>query len=89
MNLQMVDVVVNLFDGSRKEFPFFFIRSRNIRYVHIPPDVNIMETLEERMKAAQRVPLGGEERNELQILITRRKREQFLRRKNALASSSK
>ncbi|OQR74099.1 U7 snRNA-associated Sm protein LSm10-like [Tropilaelaps mercedesae] len=88
MNLQLLDATVSLFDGAQRTFPYFFVRGRNIRYVHIPPDVNIMETLEKRVRGAQRVVPAGQERNELQILITRRKREQFLRQKAKMRQST-
>lgn len=79
MNLQMVDVTITLINGCHRTFPYFFVRGRNVRYVHIPPDVNIMKTIEDQVQRAQRSVPANQQRNELQVLITRRKREQFRR----------
>lgn len=79
MNVQMVDATITLINGFQRTFPYFYIRGRNVRYVHIPCDINIMATIEERVKSAQRITPLNQQRNELQILITRRKREQLQR----------
>ncbi|XP_003736982.1 U7 snRNA-associated Sm-like protein LSm10 [Galendromus occidentalis] len=83
MNIQMSDAVVTMPNGSSRQFSFLHVRGRNVRYVHIPPDVNIMKTIEDRVQRVQGVIPAAQAPNDLAVMITRRKREQLRRRRLA------
>lgn len=52
MNTTLTDAVVVAPDGRQlKTCEEFFVQGKNIRYVHIPDDVNIIKTIEEQVKS--------------------------------------
>lgn len=54
MNISMSDAVFTDARGNKQKFPHFFVQSRLIRYVQIPPDVDMMKTLSEQVSMGER-----------------------------------
>jgi hypothetical protein len=44
--------------GCQKHMPLIFVRGSNIRFVHIPDNVNIMQAVEERRLVLDRAALA-------------------------------
>ncbi|CAG9835351.1 unnamed protein product [Diabrotica balteata] len=55
MNIDMNDVVFRDPLGNKYCFEQFFVRHRNIRYVHIPKELNSMELIQENISGLKRV----------------------------------
>ncbi|XP_024388930.1 uncharacterized protein [Physcomitrium patens] len=48
MNVIIKDATVEDVEGVQKQLPLVFLRGSNIRFVHIPDNVDIMKLVEER-----------------------------------------
>uniref|UniRef100_T1IY48 Sm domain-containing protein n=1 Tax=Strigamia maritima TaxID=126957 RepID=T1IY48_STRMM len=55
MNVQMNDVVFLAPNGSLKKFQTFFIQGRQVRYVHIPDDVDIGVAIQSNLTSIKNV----------------------------------
>ncbi|XP_028155466.1 U7 snRNA-associated Sm-like protein LSm10 [Diabrotica virgifera virgifera] len=55
MNIDMDDVIFRDALGNEYCFEQFFVRHRNIRYVHIPKELNCMELIQENISGMRRV----------------------------------
>lgn len=49
MNVIIKDAMIEDVEGCQKHMPLIFVRGSNIRFVHIPDNVNIMQAVEERV----------------------------------------
>lgn len=50
MNVTLTDAVVFSLDGRQLICEEFFVQGKNVRYIHIPDDVDIMKTIEEQVE---------------------------------------
>ena len=55
MNIDLSDVKFQNIYGEENNFEKFYVRGPNIRYVHIPADVNMLETIQEEIKKSEQV----------------------------------
>ncbi|KAJ8273420.1 hypothetical protein GJAV_G00101420 [Gymnothorax javanicus] len=55
MNIRLEDVLYRDRRGQMSKLADLFITGRNVRYVHIPDDVDIMSTIEAQLKMISRV----------------------------------
>ncbi|KAK7791716.1 hypothetical protein R5R35_000290 [Gryllus longicercus] len=54
MNLVMSDVTYVDGRGSEYNFDSFFVHARNIRYIHIPTELSIIQTINEQLQKMKR-----------------------------------
>ncbi|NWX90887.1 LSM10 protein, partial [Nothoprocta ornata] len=59
MNVRLVDVTFTDRQGAACRLDELFVTGRNVRYVHIPDDVDIRATIEQQLQAIQRVRYFG------------------------------
>ena len=50
MNITMSDVTLKLLTGKERKFDSFFVNGRNIRYVHIPDEIDMRKSMEKVLK---------------------------------------
>ncbi|XP_061110835.1 U7 snRNA-associated Sm-like protein LSm10 [Conger conger] len=62
MNIRLEEVVYRDRRGQISKLADLFITGRNVRYVHIPDSVNIMDTIQEQLRVISRVRNFGGER---------------------------
>ncbi|CAK6440950.1 unnamed protein product [Pipistrellus nathusii] len=55
MNIRLANVTYTDRWGRQAELDDLFVTGRNVRYVHIPDDVNITETIERQLQIIHRV----------------------------------
>ena len=55
MNVTMSDALLETYKGDSTEFTSFFVQGVNIRYVHIPDDVNIRRAIEKELGIRQKM----------------------------------
>ncbi|XP_006094206.1 U7 snRNA-associated Sm-like protein LSm10 [Myotis yumanensis] len=55
MNIRLANVTYTDRYGRQAELDDLFVTGRNVRYVHIPDDVNITETIERQLQIIHRV----------------------------------
>ncbi|XP_005997298.1 U7 snRNA-associated Sm-like protein LSm10 [Latimeria chalumnae] len=55
MNIRLSEVTYTDRNGQSHQLEDFFVTGRNVRYVHIPQDVNIIETIEAQLQKIHRV----------------------------------
>jgi small nuclear ribonucleoprotein (snRNP)-like protein len=58
MNVIIKDARIEDVEGCQKHMPLIFVRGSNIRFVHIPDNVNIMQAVEERRLVLDRAALA-------------------------------
>ncbi|XP_028675432.1 U7 snRNA-associated Sm-like protein LSm10 [Erpetoichthys calabaricus] len=69
MNIRLTEVVYTDPRGKETKLDDFFVTGRNVRYVHIPDEVNIMKTIETQLQKIHRVRnFGGESRGRKEYL---------------------
>lgn len=49
MNITVSDAIFTDVCGNEFYYDMFFVKERNIRYVHIPEEVNIMQTIDQKV----------------------------------------
>lgn len=59
MNVRLAEVTFTDRQGTVSQLDELFVTGRNIRYVHIPDDVDIRATIEEQLQAIHRVRFFG------------------------------
>ncbi|KAM3933464.1 U7 snRNA-associated Sm-like protein LSm10 isoform 2-T3 [Leptodactylus fuscus] len=65
MNIRLKKVTYTDRHGQEAKLDDLFVTGRNVRYVHIPEEVNIIQTIEEQLKKIQSVRgFGGKGRKE-------------------------
>ncbi|KAM6219537.1 U7 snRNA-associated Sm-like protein LSm10 [Rhynchocyon petersi] len=65
MNIRLANVTYTDRWGHQVELEDLFVTGRNVRYVHIPDDVNITATIEQQLQIIHRVRnFGGQGRQE-------------------------
>lgn len=55
MNIDLSQVTFQNIYGEKSQFDKFYVRGCNVRYVHIPVDVNILETIQSEIKKSERI----------------------------------
>ena len=55
MNIDVSNVVFKNIYGQENKFDKFYIRGRNVRYVHIPLDVDIIDTVQKEVQKADKI----------------------------------
>uniref|UniRef100_A0A1A8FC49 LSM10, U7 small nuclear RNA associated n=1 Tax=Nothobranchius korthausae TaxID=1143690 RepID=A0A1A8FC49_9TELE len=61
MNVRLKDVLYQDRRGRRRQLQDLFITGRNVRYVHIPDDVDMMKTIQNQLDKIHRVRSFGSE----------------------------
>ncbi|XP_068924052.1 U7 snRNA-associated Sm-like protein LSm10 [Petaurus breviceps papuanus] len=61
MNIRLAEVTYTDRQGQQVQLDDLFVTGRNVRYVHIPDDVNITATIEQQLQAIHRVRNFGSE----------------------------
>ncbi|XP_072275890.1 U7 snRNA-associated Sm-like protein LSm10 [Pyxicephalus adspersus] len=65
MNVRLAKVTYTDRQGKKSKLDDLFINGRNVRYIHIPEEVDIIHTIEEQLKKIQNVRgFGGKGRKE-------------------------
>ncbi|KAM5182040.1 U7 snRNA-associated Sm-like protein LSm10 [Mantella aurantiaca] len=65
MNVRLAKVTYTDRQGKESKLDDLFINGRNVRYIHIPEEVDIIHTIEEQLKKIQTVRgFGGKGRKE-------------------------
>ncbi|KAM4795135.1 U7 snRNA-associated Sm-like protein LSm10 [Rhinophrynus dorsalis] len=65
MNIRLAKVTYSDRQGKQTSLDDLFITGRNVRYVHIPEEVNVIRTIEEQLGKIQSVRgFGGKGRRE-------------------------
>ncbi|XP_073474077.1 U7 snRNA-associated Sm-like protein LSm10 [Aquarana catesbeiana] len=65
MNVRLEKVTYTDRRGKESKLDDLFINGRNVRYIHIPEEVDIIHTIEERLKKIQGIRgFGGKGRKE-------------------------
>ncbi|XP_064490953.1 U7 snRNA-associated Sm-like protein LSm10 [Pseudopipra pipra] len=59
MNVRLAEVTLTDRRGAVSHLDELFVTGRNVRYVHIPDDVDIRATIEEQLRAIHRVRFFG------------------------------
>ncbi|KAG8534528.1 hypothetical protein GDO81_019217 [Engystomops pustulosus] len=68
MNIRLKKVTYTDRHGQDAKLEDLFVTGRNVRYVHIPEEVNILHTIEEQLKKIQSVRgFGGKGRKEFAL----------------------
>ncbi|KAG8588372.1 hypothetical protein GDO81_005961 [Engystomops pustulosus] len=68
MNIRLKKVTYTDRHGQEAKLEDLFVTGRNVRYVHIPEEVNILDTIEEQLKKIQSVRgFGGKGRKEFAL----------------------
>ncbi|XP_015204146.1 U7 snRNA-associated Sm-like protein LSm10 [Lepisosteus oculatus] len=62
MNVRLEEVVYKDRRGGLRRLDDFFVTGRNVRYVHLPDEVNIMKTIEQQLEKIHRVRNFGGDR---------------------------
>ncbi|NWY68134.1 LSM10 protein, partial [Erithacus rubecula] len=69
MNVRLAEVTFTDRKGAVSHLDELFVTGRNIRYVHIPDEVNIQATIEEQLRAIHRVRyFGGRDKGRREFL---------------------
>ncbi|XP_044527434.1 U7 snRNA-associated Sm-like protein LSm10 [Gracilinanus agilis] len=61
MNIRLAEVTYTDRQGQQVHLDDLFVTGRNVRYVHIPDDVDITATIEQQLQAIHRVRNFGSE----------------------------
>ncbi|XP_020839312.1 U7 snRNA-associated Sm-like protein LSm10 isoform X2 [Phascolarctos cinereus] len=61
MNIRLAEVTYTDRQGQQVQLDDLFVTGRNVRYVHIPDDVDITTTIEQQLQAIHRVRNFGSE----------------------------
>ncbi|XP_029475532.1 U7 snRNA-associated Sm-like protein LSm10 [Rhinatrema bivittatum] len=61
MNIRLAEVVYTDRKGRVSQLDDFFVTGRNVRYVHIPDEVDIVSTVENQLQKIHRVRNFGSE----------------------------
>ncbi|XP_027720476.1 U7 snRNA-associated Sm-like protein LSm10 [Vombatus ursinus] len=61
MNIRLAEVTYTDRQGQQVQLDDLFVTGRNVRYVHIPDDVDITATIEQQLQAIHRVRNFGSE----------------------------
>ncbi|CAJ0936598.1 unnamed protein product [Ranitomeya imitator] len=65
MNIRLEKVIYTDRHGQEAKLEDLFVTGRNVRYVHIPEEVDIIHTIEEQLKKIQSIRgFGGKGRKE-------------------------
>ncbi|XP_075051540.1 U7 snRNA-associated Sm-like protein LSm10 [Mixophyes fleayi] len=68
MNIRLAKVTYTDRHGKMAKLDDLFVTGRNVRYVHIPDEVDIIQTIEEQLKKIQSVRgFGGKGRKEFTL----------------------
>ena len=59
MNISLTNATFNTLAGNKTHFDKFYIRGIQIRYVHIPDDVDVKNTITKRIKQEQNIGKKG------------------------------
>ena len=59
MDIEMSDVTVTLVDGTTMHMDNFHITGKQIRYVHIPDEVDMLKTIQRRLADVQGIRTAG------------------------------
>ncbi|XP_078093846.1 U7 snRNA-associated Sm-like protein LSm10 [Mustelus asterias] len=63
MNIRLSDVTYTDRWGRVSQLDNFFVTGRNVRYVHIPDEINIIKTIQSQLEKIHRVRnFGGKDR---------------------------
>ena len=96
MNATLTDAKFTTLSGASAKFEHFYIQGSNIRYVHIPPSVNIMSTMKKQLqmihgKNRRKFKVPGTVTKKAQRDIDREKQRRLQRKEciNKLANSIK
>lgn len=74
MNVRLAEVTFTDRQGAVSQLDELFVTGRNIRYVHIPDEVDIRATIEEQLQAIHRVRFfGGRDKGRREFLHTKHK----------------
>ncbi|NXM06004.1 LSM10 protein, partial [Tyrannus savana] len=69
MNVRLAEVTLTDRRGAVTRLEQLFVSGRNVRYVHIPDGVDIRATIEEQLRAIQRVrSFGAQDRGRREYL---------------------
>ena len=55
MNVHMCDVVFTTWDGEESKLEFFYVQGKNIRYVHIPDEVDMLDAIKSQLSVYDNV----------------------------------
>ncbi|XP_005058366.1 U7 snRNA-associated Sm-like protein LSm10 [Oenanthe melanoleuca] len=74
MNVRLAEVTFTDRQGAVSQLDELFVTGRNIRYVHIPDEVDIRATIEEQLRAIHRVRyFGGRDKGRREFLHAKHK----------------
>lgn len=74
MNVRLAEVTFTDRQGAVSSLDELFVTGRNIRYVHIPDEVDIRATIEEQLQAIHRVRyFGGRDKGRREFLHDKHK----------------
>lgn len=74
MNVRLAEVTFTDRQGATSHLDELFVTGRNIRYVHIPDEVDIRATIEEQLQAIHRVRyFGGRDKGRSEFLQAKHK----------------
>ncbi|KAM6296057.1 U7 snRNA-associated Sm-like protein LSm10 [Aegotheles albertisi] len=74
MNVRLAEVTFTGRRGTVSHLDELFVTGRNVRYVHIPDEVDIRATIEEQLQAIQRVRhFGGRDKGRREFPGTKHK----------------
>ncbi|XP_048414148.1 U7 snRNA-associated Sm-like protein LSm10 [Stegostoma tigrinum] len=63
MNIRLAEVIYTDRQGRVSNLDDFFVTGRNVRYVHIPDEIDIIETVQNQLQKIHRVRnFGGKDR---------------------------
>ena len=75
MNITLTDAKFSTLSGATGEFEFFYIQGRNIRFVHIPQEVNVVNTMKAELRH-----IHGKHRRDFKVSGTGTKSERDIER---------
>ena len=85
MNTTLSDATFKTMDGHETKFTLFYVQGKNIRYVQIPDQVNMLKTIKWQLSEARgRQPRGFRERKEVQKMMKKQKDKEKLRRRTEM-----
>ncbi|XP_014251449.1 U7 snRNA-associated Sm-like protein LSm10 [Cimex lectularius] len=62
LNVTLVDAIFTNSKGDEFFFDLFFVRERNVRYIHIPREISVMDTIVSSLNAIRFPKLNEESR---------------------------
>ena len=82
MNTSMSNVTFKTLNGQETRFTHFYIQGKNIRYIQIPDDINMMKTIKTELNIFKgKREKGVRESNKVRKEMRKQKRKDFLLKK--------